>query len=60
MRTTKKKTMPRKPLMTFMRVCFCGCKKSHNRFPMGTSDTTHFFLAWHIDPRYPLKKNALW
>jgi len=33
-----------------------GSIKVTTSFPMGTSDTTHFFLAWHFEPRYPLKK----
>ena len=28
--------------------------------PIGSSDTTHFFIAWYFEPWYPLKKNALW
>lgn len=52
--------MPRKPLMTFMHVHIFGSIKVTTGFPKGTSDITHFFLAWHIESRYPLKKKALW
>jgi len=30
--------------------------KSHNRFSNGDIGHNPFFLAWHFEPRYPLKK----
>jgi len=35
---------------------FGGSIKVITDFPSGTAVTTCFFLAWHFEPRYPLKK----